>query len=301
MNEKDCLMLQYIYEEQNITKAAERLYITQPAITYRLQQIEKDFGVPIISKNGKGIKLTAEGEYLVSFAKKMLIELRKTKDYLANMRNEAQGTLRIGVSRYIARYKLPPILKNFITLYPKIEINVFTGLSYEVFELLQNEEIHIGIIRGDYKWFEHKYLISEETICIISKDKINIDDLPNLPKIQYVSQKNLRKVKSYTFSKLSEWIDRWWHERFNEPPLITMQVDSYDTCKEMVKNGLGYAIIPRIFLSPDDQLHAMDLILKNGQGITLNTWMLYRESSLQLNIVDKFANYIQLLNLDEEF
>ncbi|MET1180911.1 LysR family transcriptional regulator [Peribacillus simplex] len=293
MDEKDCMMLQYISEEQNITKAAERLYITQPALTYRLRQIEKVFGVPVIMKNGKGIKLTQEGEYLVTYSQKVLLDLRKTKEYVVNMRNEVEGHLRIGVSSYYGLYKLPPILKSFISTYPKVQINVDTGWSAEIFELLLQEDIHVGILKGDYQWYDQKYLISEENICIISQEEINLDSLPSQPRINF---KISKKTGSYSYSSLSQTIDDWWHERFNESPQITMQVDSYETCKEMVKNGLGYAIIPRTFVNPSDQLYSIDLIRKNGQAIKRNTWMLYRETSLQFTIVERFVNYIKSLN-----
>ncbi|MFD6443170.1 LysR family transcriptional regulator [Peribacillus sp. NPDC060186] len=292
MDEKDCMMLQYISEEQNITKAAERLYITQPALTYRLRQIEKVFGVPVITKNGKGIKLTQEGEYLVTYSQKVLVDLRKTKDYVVNMRNEVEGHLRIGVSSYYGLYKLPPILKSFISTYPKVQINVDSGWSSEIYELLLREDIHVGIVKGDYQWYDQKYLINEESICIISQEEINLDSLPTLPRINF---KISKKTGSYRYSSLSQTIDDWWHERFNESPKITMQVDSYETCKEMVKNGLGYAIIPRSFVNPSDELYRIDLIRKNGQAIKRNTWMLYRETSMQFTIVERFVNYIKSL------
>ena len=294
MNERDCLLLQYIYEEQNLTRAAERLFITQPALTYRILQLEKEFGVAIISKRGKSIKLTAEGEYLVTYANKLLIDLRKTKDHLANMQNEVQGSLRIGFTSYFGRYKLPPLLKEFIHLYPKIDINVDSGLSSEIFELLLSEDIHVAIIRGDYKWFDQKHLIDEERICIISNEDIQLDQLPQLPRIiPKIERKAAHKYKNYTYSSLHQTIESWWNERFFAPPNITMKVDSYETCTEMVKNQLGYAIVPSVFVKPEDGLYCTDLITLDGQAITRKTWMLYRRTSLHLNVVDRFVEYLK--------
>ncbi|MFM1653429.1 LysR family transcriptional regulator [Brevibacillus sp. B_LB10_24] len=281
MNEKDCLMLKYIFEMQNLTKAAELLYMTPPALTYRLQQLEKEFGVQIMTKNGRRIEFTPEGRYLVQYAKRALLELRKTREHMLNMGSEVQGTLRLGVSRAIALYRLPPILKNFLDLYPKVEINVNTGISDEVFELLREEDIHVGIVRGNYAWSEEKYLIREENVYIVSKDQIDLRDLPRIPRINYKNS-----------SDFSEEINSWWYERFNEPPRITMQVDNFEICKEMVKNRLGYAIIPEIFLSPEDQLLVTEMVHQNGQTISLKTWMFYRESSRQITIVDRFVSHI---------
>ncbi|MFS0919665.1 LysR family transcriptional regulator [Brevibacillus sp. 179-C 1.1 NHS] len=294
MNERDCLLLQYIFEEQNLTRAAERLYITQPALTYRVHLIEKEFGVSILAKKGKGFKLTPEGEYLVSYANKLLIELRKTKNHLASMQDEIQGSLRIGFTSYFGRYHLLPLLREFNRLYPKIDINVDAGLSSELFELLLDEDIHVAIIRGDYKWFDEKYLLHEERICLISKEEIQLDQLPSLPRIvPKIDRKTAIKYKEYTYSSLHQTIESWWNENYIVPPNITMKVDSYETCKEMVINHLGYAIVPRVFAKPEDGLYCVDLIGTDGQPITRKTWMLYRQASLQFNVVTRFVEYIK--------
>ncbi|MFD0693155.1 LysR family transcriptional regulator [Paenibacillus sp. GCM10027628] len=291
MNEKDCMMLLYLAEEQSLTKAAERLYITQPALTYRLQQMEKEYGVPIIVKTAKGTRLTPEGNYLVAFAKKTLIDLNKMKDYITNMRNEVKGTLRLGVSSYFGLYKLPPLLKKFKEYCPDVQINVTSALSPEILDLLHQEEIHVGVIRGEYPWFGSKHLLHDEHIYIISKEEIVLERLPELPHIHYKEPKI--KAASSTNSPLSETIQSWWHERFSSPPTITMRVDTYETCKEMVKQGLGYSIVPGVFVSPQDRLHTLELVRKNGEYIKRNTWMLYREPSLELAIVNRFVHFMK--------
>ena len=92
MDQRDCTILQYLSEDLNLTKAAERLYMTQPALTYRIQQIEKEFNTRLIVKTGKGIRFTPEGERVVKFARKMLIDLRNTKDFVENMRKKRKGS-----------------------------------------------------------------------------------------------------------------------------------------------------------------------------------------------------------------
>ncbi|MBD1381782.1 LysR family transcriptional regulator [Metabacillus arenae] len=293
MNEIECEMLQYLFEERNMTKAAERLYITQPALTYRLQQIEKEYGVQVINKNGKSFNFTPEGEHLVAYAQKTLLDIRKTKNYILNLSKEVQGTLRIGANKIYARYTLPPILKSFKEAYPKVDIQLQTGFSFEALERLQNEEVYVGLIRGNYEWFDEKYLLNEENICLISKEKLNIDDLPKLPRIYYnIDAKLPIKSKDYNFLPIDKTIANWWYERFSSPPLNTMHVDSYETCKEMVKFDLGYAIVPRAYVNESDELYCLDLNLKDGQNIKVKTWMFYRSSSLRLTIVDKFVEHL---------
>lgn len=276
-----------------MTRAAERMYMTQPALTYRLQQLEKRFGVPLIVKHGKGIHFTPEGEYLAIYANKMLAELRDTKDHIINMQREVQGTLRIGASIYFGQYELPLIIKKFLELYPKVQIHVDTGFSSEIFDMLLQEEIQVGIIRGEFQWLDQKHLIQEENICLVSKEKINLEDLPSLPRINYRAPKLALKLGDQMSFSLSHAIDQWWYERYQEPPTITMQVDSHETCKEMAKFGLGYAIIPRVFLRPNENLYTVDLTLKDGTPIKRRTWMLYRQATLKFAVVDRFVEFLQ--------
>jgi len=292
VNDQDWSLLEAIYDEKNLTRAAEKLYISQPALTYRIQQIEQEFGVKVIYRSNKKISFTPEGEYLVKYAKRMLLERRKTKDTVLSMSKHVQGSLRIGCSSNFALYKLPSLIKQFLVLYPKVEINVNTGWSSEVMKLLQNEDVHVGIVTGDYKWLEKKSVITEEPLCIISKQPIALDDLPKLPRINYVPAKSRFNPTNPLITKT---IDNWWLERFDGPPLIIMNVDKVETCKEMVFNGLGYSIIPRGALVDRDRdaFHSIDLHYTNGETLLRRTWLLYRESSLGLSAVDRFVHYVQ--------
>ncbi|SFD80737.1 DNA-binding transcriptional regulator, LysR family [Paenibacillus catalpae] len=291
MNEKDAVILQYVAEEQSLTKAAERLYMTQPALTYRIQQMEREFGVPIIMKHAKGTYLTPEGEALAAFAKKMRDEMNAMKDYLLNMSRQVKGTFRLGVASYYGLYKLPPLLRKFKDLYPEVQFNVTCALSAEILDLLTEQEIHVGIVRGNYQWPEAKYLLHDEPICLISREPIDLDKLPELPQILYSEPKS--KVVRAAASSLGQTIQTWWHEHYSVPPLIAMQADAYETCKELVKQGLGYSIVPGVFVTPEDGVYSLELKLKNGESIRRNTWMLYREHTRELAIVDKFVDFMK--------
>lgn len=293
MNEKDCLLLLYLQKEQNITKAAEHLFMTQPALTYRIRQLEKEFQVEILSKNGKNIRLTPAGEHLVEYAKRILSDLRKTKEFLLNLENELIGSLKIGVNSHFGLYNLPSILKDYIKMFPKVELNVDTGFSTEMMDLLVDGQIDVAIVRGDYNWSDGKYLLSEENVCIIANEPIDVKKLPQMPMINRKEPKVLLKYKTSPYNPFEQSVEYWWNQRFIEPPIVTMKVDSYETCKEMVKKGLGYAIIPSVFLKQTDDLYNAPLIFKNGQEMKRRTWMYYREESMSLATVAEFVRYMK--------
>jgi DNA-binding transcriptional LysR family regulator len=295
MTEQDCLLLIYLNEERNLTRTAERLYLTQPALTYRLQQIEKEFSVPIIRKEKKGLRFTTEGEYLLTYAQRTLNQLRKAKDFVVNMRDNEYGTLRLGISSYYAQYKLPPILKSFQSKFPQIEIHVTTGMSNELIDGLLSDELHVGIIRGDYHWYEEKYFIEEENICVISRDHIQLKDLPMMPRVNYREPANSIQAKSSSHTTFVHRIDQWWNEHYDKSPHITMQVDSYETCREMVRNGMGYAIVPRIFIHKNEDLYTYDLVGKDNKPLKRSTWMLHKKETEELKVVKRFISFMQTI------
>lgn len=282
MDERDCQIIKVLSEEMNITKSAQRLYISQPALTYRVKQIEKKFGVNIVSRSRRGVEFTPEGEYILEYALNMLKKIRETKDYVQNLSENIQGTLRLGVSTNFAHYKLPAILKEFVSRYPEVQINVTTGWSSRIIELVQMEEVQIGIVRGDHQWNDHKILLSEESICIISSEEIVVEDLLNMPRIDYKTDTSLKKVS-----------ELWWPHYFKEPPNISMVVDNIEICKEMVKHGLGYAVVPEISLKPSDKLYKKELKI-NKPLFNRETWLVYREPLLELDLIKAFVDFISI-------
>ena len=281
MDDKDWLILKTIAEEKNITKAAERLYISQPALTYRLKNLEKEFGAKLVSRNPGGVLLTHQGEFLLSYAVEMLLKLQDVKERVKNMEYKVQGTLRLGSSAIFAHHELPNILKQFLELYPDVEINLKTGLSAKIHRMLQKEELSVAIIRGDYLWSEGKSQILEEPICLINREPIEFKDLPHRPQINYLTDSSLKPL-----------IDEWWRNSFDHPPLITMDVDSMDTCRQMVLHGLGWAILPATGLGKHTDLYKQNLQWRNGKPLLRHTWLMYHTSSFELLAVKAFVEFV---------
>jgi DNA-binding transcriptional LysR family regulator len=282
MNEKDWAMLKVLAEEKNITKTANRMFIAQPSITYRLQQLEKEFGTKLVTRNPSGVVFTAEGEYLLAYSEEMLLKLRDTKEKIQNMSGKVQGTLRLGSSAVFAHYELPQILKGFLDTYPDVEISLKTGLSKKISRMLQVEEIAVAIVRGDFPWIEEKYLLSTEPICLVSYQPITLEELPHKPQILYNTDSVLKKM-----------LEDWWRQLYSVPPLITMEVDNMDTCRQMVINGLGWSILPAIGLPRHNTLFTQELYWKNGTPLERHTWLLYHTASLELSAVQAFVDYIK--------
>ncbi|MBL4938218.1 LysR family transcriptional regulator [Clostridium sp. YIM B02515] len=286
MDNRDWLILKLLYEKKNISKTALSLYISQPALTNRLQQLEKEFGVQIVLRERRGVSFTPEGEYLVKYAEEMLLRLDRVKENISNMKDGVSGTLRLGASKFMMKHKLPRILKLFKENYPNVEFKIVTGWSRDVFNLIYNQDVHIGFVRGDYNWPDSRHLLFEENICVVSKSMIDMKALPKLPRIEYKTD--------YLFKSI---LDNWWSENYSAPPLVSIEVDQVDTCREMVINDLGYAIMHDIVVKETDDLHRINITDKDGEPILRRTWMFYHEDLLKLNLVKAFVDFIKSCDL----
>lgn len=219
---------------------------------------------------------------MAEYAKSMLALLQTTKEQLVNMKDGISGTLRLAVSGMFARYELPTLLKEFLSIFPDVEVNLKTGWSSEVNLMLQKEEAHLGIIRGNYDWPGDKILLKEEKICIVSNTEIDAMNLPSLPRINYQTDMSLKNT-----------IDMWWNQTYTVPPIITMETDRSDTCKQMVLNGLGYSILPEICIQKEEPLYTIPLTAKDHSYVTRNTWLMYHKTALELKHVKAFIDFLK--------
>lgn len=241
MNINDAQLLIDLYKTKNITHTASNLYTSQPALTYRIKQLEKKYKIELIVRGSKGIDFTEEGQILYDYAKQVIHNERLLVDQLANLTVDTRGTISIGASGLFSLYHLPKILDEFKQLYPNIYIQLKTGWSSEIKESLNAEEIHLAIIRGDYALNAKKHTLFTEELFVVSKTPFQKEDIPNLPFITYK-----------TDISLSLMIDKWWRTYFQQPIRPSIETDQAATCKEMVKYNLGIAVLPEISIEGEE-------------------------------------------------
>jgi DNA-binding transcriptional LysR family regulator len=147
-------------------------------------------------------------------------------------------------------------------------------------KLLEEGEIHIGIESAGHKWSEKKILIDKSKICLISREKISWEDLPN------------QNLISITTPSIKKVFTNWWPGRFTTEPIFTMETDYVETCKRMVLNGLGVAFVPAFCLEQNDPLHILELDEITNEEYRLESWMNYRESTMELSVVREFIKFM---------
>lgn len=281
MNENDLHFLTTLSHERNLTKAAEKLFISQPALSYRIRALEKELGVPLFLRSKSGIDLTPQGEYLVDFASKQYSQILRMKEEIQAIDSETLvGTVHLGASLVFTQYELPQIIKQFNDLYPKVKFSITSSHSSNIFTKLNNEEINVGIIRGDFKWYEEKNELFTEPICIASAYNFLINDLPDLPRIKFV-----------TDPILYHQINQWWNERYSVESRNIIETSNTGTCIELLKAGVGYAIIPSLGLQ-DFNGYIEPIRWQNGEQFKRQTNIYTSTKSNLLPVVRVFKDFV---------
>ncbi len=278
MDEKDYEVLLDLNKSKNITKTAQNLFMTQPAITKRIQKMEEELQCTLFLRSKKGILFTPAGEQILPYAAEILANSRKLKEQILMSQNQVCGTIRLGSSLNIAHYRLPRILKEYTDQYPLVDVQITTGQSKHLFQLLNRDEISIAIIRGRFAWDEACTLISTEPMCLVCSRENQGRPLTDYP---YIGR--------HTDSDLSARIDRWLAAHNLAQLRPHMWIDSIDACKEMARYGLGWCILPRICLDDFDG-YTEDLFMEDGSPFLRNTYVLYKHQYAKLPQVKLFLD-----------
>ncbi|MEC5396400.1 LysR family transcriptional regulator [Uliginosibacterium sp. H1] len=156
----------------SFTRAAETLFMTQPAVTFQIKQLEEQFNTRLLDRGHGKVTLTPAGEIVFNYADRILGLSDEMETRINELANELSGTITIGVSRTIAAYWLPTLLEKFKEKYPRVVPRVFVGNS----ELMQNRvvehELDVGIIEREvnHPSLECTLACRDELLAIVRPD-----------------------------------------------------------------------------------------------------------------------------------
>lgn len=183
-------VFQSVAKNLSFTKASQELFVSQPAITKHIQELETYYQARLFDRQGSKISLTDAGKLLLKHSDKILDDYKQLEYEMRLLHNEYIGELRLGASTTIAQYVLPPVLANFIAKFPEVDLSLFNGNSREVEVALQEHRIDLGLVEGVFRLPNLKYtlFLQDELVAVTHtrgklavSDEITPEDLPNIP------------------------------------------------------------------------------------------------------------------------
>lgn len=243
-----------VVETQSFSRAAEKLCITQPAISKRISTLELGLDCKLFDRLGKNIKLTQAGEALIPSYRRVLAEISESEHIISALRTEIRGQLKFGTSHHIGLHRLPPILAQYTSDYPDVELDIQFMDSEQAANLILKGRIELALITLPDTIEKPLMLIpvwTDKMQCVVAK---------NHP---------LAKQKTITLKQLSEHgvllqsqsthtrdiIDQALKLKSNIK--IIMESNYLETIKAMIQNGLGWGVLPDSMI--DSSLHKLNI------------------------------------------
>ena len=210
----DLRVLRYfltVAKEQNFTRAAEQLHITQPTLSRQLAAFEQELGVSLFDRTGKTITLTSEGILLKRRALEMLDIEERTLEELKPSKERIEGKVTVGCGEFMAVEMLAEICKSFKEKYPLVQIAIHTATADTVYEMLHKGLVDVGMflepvdteglgysisIRGAGRYWRNNVLVQKELSPGISSNTV-IAWRRNIP-TSIVMEKFIKEIQSYT-------------------------------------------------------------------------------------------------------
>lgn len=235
---------------QNISKAAGKLYISQPAVSKTIQKLEETLGCRLFSRSSRGVQLTEEGSIVYESVRDAFETLATGEEKLKQFRELGVGHLRIGVSTTLCKYVLLPYLRTFIHQHPHIRISISCQPTNETLQMLEANQIDIGLIGGpaDMKQMHFDFVEEIEDIFVSTEEYIHNLRLRGVVPDKIFENSTLMLLDQKNLSR--QYIDQYFMlHRINVSDII--EVSNMDLLIDFAKIGVGVACVIKRFVEKE--------------------------------------------------
>ena len=282
MKELDWKILIVLYEKRSITKTAESLYLTQSAVTKRLQNMENEWGIEVIRRSSQGVAFTEDGTYLAQKASVMLDFLREIRDHYSQ-RERRKEVLTVGIPNSFSRLYFPEVLSAYIERFDRLDIQLIPNSSEVILQKLMDGSVDLGFVCGDYPYLGEKTPLMDEHLYILAPQGVPFEELENQPLIQWKMNPLVEMIR-----------DQWWKSQYGSLPHGSYQVPFADIAIEMVEKGLGIT-----FLFGDkwrcdpNTTQLIQVYDAQGEPVSRRVWMMMSDRCFQNPDMADFVSLVE--------
>jgi DNA-binding transcriptional LysR family regulator len=290
MADRRLQVFQAVAKQSSFTKAAETLFMTQPAVTFQIKQLEEHFNTRLFDRGHGKISLTPAGEVVLDYADRILSLSAELDTRINELTGEIQGLLLIGASMTIAEFMLPRILGEFKVAYPGVKARLTVANSETIEHGVAAHSLDIGLIEAP----SHLPSLSTEECC---EDELQVVCAPGHPlaKLKAVTPKQLLQhpyISREPGSGTREVTDSYFRDAGFAPDDLTsvMELGSPDAIKGVVETGLGFAIMSKVIVAKEKQLGVL-VALPLAPKLTRTLSLVYPKEKFRSRLVSKFVEF----------
>jgi DNA-binding transcriptional LysR family regulator len=279
-----------VAKQSSFTKAAETLFMTQPAVTFQIKQLEEHFNTRLFDRGHGKISLTPAGEVVLEYAERILSLSAELDTRISELTGEVQGLLLIGASMTIADFMLPRVLGEFKVAYPRVKARLTVANSETIEHGVAAHSLDIGLIEAP----SHLPGLSTEECC---EDELQVVCAPGHPlaKLKAVTPKQLLQhpyISREPGSGTREVTDSYFRDAGFAPEDMNavMELGSPDAIKGVVETGLGFAIMSKMIVSKEKQLGVL-VALPFAPKLTRTLSLVYPKEKFRSRLVSSFVEF----------
>ncbi|HUD53656.1 MAG TPA: selenium metabolism-associated LysR family transcriptional regulator [Terracidiphilus sp.] len=243
-----------VAEQLSFRKAAEELYLTQPAVSLQIKALEEELGVQVFDRTGAQITLTPAGKVLLRYAKQVNSLFVQVEHDIVVLTGDHAGQLALGASTTIAQYVLPRLLGEFCKEHPRVHPTLISGNTEQIVDAVEKQKIELGFIEGPARSRKVKSepFLEDELVLIASTAhewaecaSVAVSDLCSAPLLMRERGSGTRRVIEMALERQGIR-----HSSMR----IVMELDSTEAIKSAVESGLGVGFVSRWAIAKDLRL-----------------------------------------------
>lgn len=286
----DFRLILNIAETKNLTRAAERSFISTPAASHRIKQLEQQLGLKVLQRSTQGVELTEVGLIYLNYARKIAQDLECLRGDLAQFNQHIQGTLSLVANTTAITEYIPSALSEYLVTHPHVDVNLQEMLSEDIVERVCERRADLGIISGniDTKNLKTKDLISSELVVIAPKNH----PILNRDSVKFATATTYPVVTLREGSAIQLFLNKLAQD-LGQKLNVRVQVSSYDSVCQIVATGAGISIIPYAAFKRLQDIHPSLAYRKIDEAWAERS---FKICALDFNTISQFAqDFIECL------
>ena len=228
-----------VAETMSVTKASKKLFLTQPAVSRRISQLEEELGVKLFDRANKKMFLTSPAKKLLPRCKRIMADIDLAALETSNLGNRVLGHLTVGMSHHVSLYRAPENLKRYQDLYPDVELDLNFLTSEEAIDQVSRGKLELAMVTLPPKPKPNLDFIK------VWRDELYIA-IPNTNEYRSASLENLAKkpvILPHTNSTTRKNIDNVF-KAYNLTFANVIETSNFEVISKMIETGLGWSVLP---------------------------------------------------------
>lgn len=280
-----------VAEHRSFSRAAESLYVTQPAVSLHIQSLERQYGARLVERSPKSVRLTPAGDILYHHAKRILLQYRLAEQLIDDMMRAPSGPLSIGASYTFGEYVLPHVIARFMAMYPDISPTISIQNTERVAQLIGRQELDVGIVEGAVEPRSEVEVQSfaPDTLVIVLPANHRLAGQSEVEPAELLHEKWIVRERG---SGTREVTDKLFLQIGLERPRI-MEFGSTQVVKESVEAGLGITLLSEWALRKEQRLGTLATCRLRGLPVQRTFQLVTHASQFRTRAMDLFTTHLR--------